>query len=49
MDCIKFTEEEMAVIMIALIRYSDMDYNPHLTEEQYEIAQSALGKCEAAL
>ena len=49
MDYIKFTEEEMAVVMVALSRYSDMDYNPNLTDEQYEIAQSALGKCEDAL
>ena len=46
---LELTDEELGAIMRGLQMFSDMDYNPHLTDEQYDIAQSALGKIEEAM
>jgi hypothetical protein len=43
------TDEEIGVMMRGLMMFSDIDTNPHVTDEQYEIAQSALGKLEEAM
>ena len=41
-----FTEEETAIIMQALTFFADGDLNRFLTEEQYDLAQSALSTIE---
>lgn len=43
------TDEELGAMMRGLMMFSDIDINPYLTDEQYEIAQSALGKLEEAM
>ena len=46
---LELTDEELGAIMRGLQMFSDVEYNPYLTDEQYDIAQSALGKIEEAM
>jgi NAD-dependent DNA ligase len=46
---LELTEEELWAIIRGLQMFSDTYYNPHLTDEQYDIAQSALGKIEEVM
>ena len=46
---LELTDEELGAIMRGLQMFSDIEYNPHLTNEQYEIAQTTLGKIEEAM
>ena len=44
-----FTEDEVAAIQAAISFWTDINNNPHLTEEQYEAGQGALIALEGAL
>lgn len=46
---LELTDEELGAIMRGLQMFSDVEYNSYLTDEQYDIAQSALGKIEEAM
>jgi hypothetical protein len=48
-DKIQFTYEELAVILQALARYGDLDFNPCLTKEQWDLIETAMEKIDDAL
>ena len=46
---ITLAEDEVAAIQMAISFWTDINNNPHLTEEQYEAGQGALLAIEEAL
>ena len=48
-DKIQFTEEELGIILQALNRFGDLDFNPCLTKEQWDLIEASMEKIEDAL
>jgi hypothetical protein len=48
-DTIQFTYEELGIILQALNRFGDLDFNPHLTKEQWDLIEDSIEKIENAI